>query len=126
MYLSQGFTNIEIESTSNCFRVSATKPEYEVGSKSKLSFKKSDKPKDMSWLTAKADDVELEDEDALLDDEDMKKPEVPTLDNGQPKKKKACKDCSCGLKEIEEEEKKGQAEVITVQPKSSCGSVCCP
>jgi hypothetical protein len=123
--LSQGFTNIEITLESSAYKIFAIKPAYETGTKSKLTFaKKADATKDLSWLKAAANDDELEDEDALLDESDYVKPVIPSMEDGQPKKKKACKNCSCGLKELEEEEaKKETAEVITVQPKSSCGSV---
>ncbi|KAI9355310.1 cytokine-induced anti-apoptosis inhibitor 1, Fe-S biogenesis-domain-containing protein [Zopfochytrium polystomum] len=77
----------------------------------------------------------FEDDDLLLDEEDRKAPVVPvapddcgTTVNG---KRKACKDCSCGLAEqLEEEEEKAKqdaAAVVVVQarkpiPASSCGS----
>lgn len=45
---------------------------------------------------------DLIDEDLLLEEEDLVKPERVEI----PKKKKACKNCTCGLKEEEEQEKK--------------------
>ncbi|CAB1323317.1 unnamed protein product [Coregonus sp. 'balchen'] len=122
-------------------RMSAFKPNFEVGSSSqlKLSFgKKTPKPEDKPALdpnAAKAwtlsandmddDDVDLVDSDALLDADDLKKPDAaslkaPSCGDGTTKKKKACKNCSCGLAEELEQESKG-AQMIS-QPKSACGS----
>uniref|UniRef100_A0A1A8NDH6 Anamorsin n=1 Tax=Nothobranchius pienaari TaxID=704102 RepID=A0A1A8NDH6_9TELE len=121
-------------------RVSASKPNYEVGSSSqiKLSFgKKTPKPAEKPALdpnTVKMwtlsandmndDDVDLLDSDALLDEEDLKKPDPASLKaascgEGGTKKKKACKNCTCGLAEELEESKEKQK---TNLPKSACGS----
>lgn len=122
-------------------RVSASKPSFEVGSSSqiKLSFgKKTPKPVEKPALdpnTVKMwtlsandiddDDVDLVDSDALLDDEDLKKPDpaslkAPGCGEGASKKKKACKNCTCGLAEELEQESKGKQK--TNLPKSACGS----
>ncbi|XP_013889048.1 anamorsin isoform X2 [Austrofundulus limnaeus] len=120
-------------------RVSASKPNYEVGSSSqiKLSFGKKtsnpDKP-DLDPNTVKMwtlsandmndDDVDLLDSDALLDEDDLKKPDpaslkAPSCGEGSAKKK-ACKNCTCGLaEELEQESKEKQK---TNLPKSACGS----
>ncbi|CAK6975107.1 anamorsin isoform X2 [Scomber scombrus] len=121
-------------------RISASKPNYEVGSSSqlKLSFgKKTPKPAEKPTLdpnTVKMwtlsandigdDDVDLLDSDALLDEDDLKKPDpaslkAPTCGEGAGKKK-ACKNCSCGLAEELEAESKGKQ--TTNMPKSACGS----
>lgn len=39
-----------------------------------------------------------------------------------PKKKRACKNCSCGLAELEKTEEQGIAQVDTTRATSSCGS----
>ncbi|XP_037306716.1 anamorsin isoform X1 [Pungitius pungitius] len=116
-------------------RVSASKPAFEVGSSSqiKLSFRK--KPAEKPALDPNAvkmwtlsandmddDDVDLMDSDALLDEDDLKKPDpaslkAPTCGEGSAKKK-ACKNCTCGL--AEEQESKGKQK--TNLPKSACGS----
>ncbi|XP_029289755.1 anamorsin isoform X2 [Cottoperca gobio] len=113
-------------------RISASKPSFEVGSSSqiKLSFgKKPEKPAldpntvKMWTLSANDmddDDVDLVDSDALLDEDDLKKPDPASLKApscGGAAKKKACKNCSCGL--AEELESKGKQ---TNLPKSACGS----
>ncbi|XP_067090322.1 anamorsin isoform X1 [Osmerus mordax] len=122
-------------------RMSASKPNFEVGSSSqlKLSFgKKTPKPVEKPALDPNAakmwtlsandmndDDVELVDSDDLLDADDLKKPDptslkAPSCGDGTTKKKKACKNCTCGLaEELEGESQGGQK---TPQPKSACGS----
>ncbi|XP_040894140.1 anamorsin isoform X2 [Toxotes jaculatrix] len=121
-------------------RVSASKPNFEVGSSSqiKLSFgKKTPKPEKpaldpntvkMWTLSANDmndDDVDLVDSDALLDEDDLKKPDpaslkAPSCGEGAGKKKKACKNCTCGLAEELEQESAGKQK--TNLPKSACGS----
>uniref|UniRef100_A0A4W6CZP3 Anamorsin n=2 Tax=Lates calcarifer TaxID=8187 RepID=A0A4W6CZP3_LATCA len=122
-------------------RITASKPNYEVGSSSqiKLSFgKKTAKPAEKPALdpnTVKMwtlsandmndDDVDLVDSDALLDEEDLKKPDpaslkAPSCGEGAGKKKKACKNCTCGLAEELEADSKGKQK--TNLPKSACGS----
>ncbi|XP_056271939.1 anamorsin isoform X2 [Pseudoliparis swirei] len=115
-------------------RVSASKPAFEVGSSSqiKLSFgKKTEKPAldpnavKMWTLSANDmddDDVDLVDSDALLDEDDLKKPDpaslkAPTCGEGA-NKKKACKNCTCGLADDLE----GEGQPKTNLPKSACGS----
>jgi len=77
----------------------------------------------LGWSAAVAsnsDDVELLDEDELLDEED-KAAKVPVeIDCGTSKegKRKACKNCSCGLREILEND-----DGNTPPPaKSACGN----
>ncbi|KAF7646614.1 hypothetical protein LDENG_00184850 [Lucifuga dentata] len=121
-------------------RISVSKPSFEVGSSSqiKLSFgKKTPKPVEKPALDPNTvqlwalsandindDDVDLVDSDALLDEEDLKKPDPDSLkapDCGEgSKKKKACKNCSCGLAEELETESKGKQ--TTNLQKSACGS----
>ncbi|XP_030280641.1 anamorsin isoform X2 [Sparus aurata] len=121
-------------------RISASKPSFEVGSSSqiKLSFgKKTPKPEKpaldpntvkMWTLSANDmddDDVDLVDSDALLDEEDLKKPDpaslkAPSCGEGAGKKKKACKNCTCGLAEELEQESEGKQ--TTNMAKSACGS----
>ncbi|XP_039988988.1 anamorsin [Xiphias gladius] len=124
-------------------RISASKPNYEVGSSSqiKLSFGKKTPmpvvaekpaldPNTVKMWTLSAndmddDDVDLVDSDALLDEDDLKKPDpaslkAPSCGEGAGNKKKACKNCTCGLAEELEEETKGKQK--TNLPKSACGS----
>ncbi|KAJ4937779.1 hypothetical protein JOQ06_002410 [Pogonophryne albipinna] len=117
-------------------RVSASKPNFEVGSSSQLKLSFGKKPAEKPALdpnTVKMwtlsandmddDDVDLVDSDALLDEDDMKKPDPASLKAsscGGEAKKKACKNCTCGLAEELEQESKGKQ--TTNLPKSACGS----
>ncbi|XP_072135336.1 anamorsin [Mobula birostris] len=120
--------------------VKAEKPNFEIGSSSQLSLsfvKKVNPAPERPQLdpnTAKAwtlsatdmndDDVDLIDSDELLDENDLKKPDPASLrimscgDN--KKKKRACKNCTCGL--AEELGGKEPKNVKSVQVKSACGS----
>jgi len=116
------------------YRLHAKKPAYEVGSSSQLKLPFKPKPKakvdekvaavwNLSTSDLMDDDLDLVNEDDLLGEDDLKKPEPSSLkvncgvdENGQ-KKKKACKGCTCGLAEELETGKKAEA------PKTSaCGS----
>ncbi|KAF6077019.1 cytokine induced apoptosis inhibitor 1 [Phyllostomus discolor] len=67
--------------------------------------------------------ADLIDSDELLDPEDLKKPDPASLRApacGEGKKRKACKNCTCGLAEELEREK--SAAQTSSQPKSACGN----
>jgi len=108
----------------------ASKPNFEVGAARLLSFAK---PKALAPAPAPAppaasvwtledmedDSVELMDSDTLLDKEDLVKVDPATLRVcGTTGKRKACKDCSCGLSE----ELADGKEPTTKSVSSSCGS----
>ncbi|XP_054286865.1 anamorsin homolog [Macrosteles quadrilineatus] len=102
--------------------VVSKKPKYEVGASSQLSFKKA-VPTSVAAVWKLEDTVEddLIDDDQLLDEEDLKKPDPASLKVcGTTGKRKACKNCSCGLADelASEGEKKEPAETKT----SSCGN----
>ncbi|KFR09916.1 Anamorsin [Opisthocomus hoazin] len=115
-------------------QIEGRKPNFEVGSSSqlRLSFAKNPGPSgkpSVDPATAKLwtlsandmDDEEMDllDSDELLDSEDLKKPDPSSLRGPSCKemgKKKACKNCTCGLAEELEQEKKSS------QPKSACGN----
>ncbi|XP_068578651.1 anamorsin [Cebidichthys violaceus] len=117
-------------------RISASKPAFEVGSSSQIKLSFGKKPAEKPALDPNAvkmwtlsandmddDDVDLVDSDALLDEDDLKKPDPASLKASAcgegAAKKKACKNCTCGLAE-ELEESKGNQK--TNLPKSACGS----
>jgi len=100
----------------------AHKPQFEVGAAKLLSFAKKPEPKKASlWTLDDMEDesVELIDENTLLEAEDLVKPDPTSLRVcGTTGKRKACKDCSCGLKEEIEDGKEIKTKSVT----SSCGS----
>jgi len=115
--------------------LSAKKPEYEVGSSAPLRLlslnNKVEVPSSVTaaWTLTSDDmvdaDVDLINSDDLLDEDDFKKPDPASLratcGTDGPKKKKACKNCSCGLAEEQNGEKQ-EARKNTQNATSSCGS----
>lgn len=76
------------------------------------------------WKLDIDDDDEMIDADDLLDEEDKVKPSVESLRVcSTTGKRKACKDCSCGLADELEAEAKGTTVDPNPTQKSSCGSV---
>ncbi|XP_072947562.1 anamorsin homolog [Epargyreus clarus] len=112
-----GFINVQ---KNNDDTISAQKPSFEVGSKAVLKL--SDKAKlwtidnndEDPWYSK--DDGELIEQDLLIDQDDLTKPDKQSLRVcATTGKRKACADCSCGLAE----ELRGETKET---PKSSCGS----
>ncbi|KAM4721848.1 anamorsin [Rhinophrynus dorsalis] len=118
-------------------RIKGKKPNYEVGSSRQLSLPKrqvagkpSVDPAAVKLWTLSAndmndDDLDLLDSDELLDQEDLKKPLPDSLrasgcGEGSEKKRKACKNCTCGLAEELEEEKAKSTAPKTAS--SACGN----
>lgn len=66
------------------------------------------------------DDSETIDPDNLLDEDDLKKPDAPLRVCSTTGKRKACKDCSCGLAEELVAEK--STKNPNTEAKSSCGN----
>ncbi|PPR02461.1 hypothetical protein CVT24_002010 [Panaeolus cyanescens] len=82
----------------------------------KLNRKKTDSEKKQKlWaITSTAPSTPLIDPEELLTAEDKKRP-VPTcepVNAAAPRRKKACKGCTCGLAELEEEERKTSKVVV--------------
>ena len=118
--------------------VQGEKPHFEVGSSSKLKFTNSKQQQQQQqqvkavWKLDDGDDQEdnndLINTDDLLDEMDLKKPIlIEKFDCGESAtgKKKACKNCSCGLAEQLEDEivaNKVSANATKEPNKSSCGS----
>ncbi|XP_068216290.1 anamorsin [Palaemon carinicauda] len=106
--------------------ITCFKPNFEVGSSMKLSFAKapSAKPSPNTWnINLADDDVDLADPDDLLTEEDLIRPDPTSLKVcGTTGKRKACKNCVCGLKEELDAEDKKKVEENKKNFKSSCGS----
>lgn len=93
--------------------IRANKPSFEIGASVPLSTpKKAAKSESNAakiWMLSTDDaldeNVELINEDDLLDDDDLKKPDPSTLRVcATTQKRKACKNCTCGLAEELEQE----------------------
>ena len=96
-------------------------PQFATGSSAKLSFaSKIKKPEKQVWSLVDSDEEDLINEDDLLNEEDLARPDQASLRVcGTTGKRKACKDCSCGLAEELSEGKEPTKKSFT----SSCGSV---
>ncbi|KAI4470435.1 anamorsin [Holotrichia oblita] len=112
-----GFINVT--QGDNAFLYCA-KPNYEIGSSAKLNLKS--KPAKAVWKIDDTIEDDMIDPDNLLDEDDLKKPDAASLKVcATTGKRKACKDCSCGLAEELAGEAKTNA-VNSANAKSSCGS----
>ncbi|KAJ6736014.1 ANAMORSIN-like protein [Salix viminalis] len=100
------------------FGVKAKKPSWNIGSS--FALKKSIK----SPVKVQNDDYsDLIDEDSLLTEEDLKKPQLPPVGDCEVgSAKKACKNCTCGRAEEEEKVKLGLTMDQLENPQSACGS----
>lgn len=111
---------LQIESA-HYLTVKGKKASWKAGSSFSLKNNTKTVPKIQLQLD---DDSDLIDEDSLLTEEDLKKPQLPVAgDCGVGSTRKACKNCTCGR--AEEEEKTVKLGLTTEQiynPKSSCGS----
>lgn len=120
--------------------LSAAKPKYEAGASFSLKSRKLATAKTpapiptpapapvpamaSAWsAVADNDHAELMDEDDLLAEEDLKKKEATRSECGPDTggRRKACKNCSCGLREIQENGD-ADADAAPPPPKSACGS----
>lgn len=116
----------EIEGGS--FEIEGIKPDLSLGAAQRRPVKKTSKEALKAFL-ASENNVELVDDVNLLKEEDLLNPSAVAGEGevcGPQAKKKACKNCSCGLKEIEEAQSENAVEkapIDTADAKSSCGSV---
>ncbi|XP_071451108.1 anamorsin homolog [Hetaerina americana] len=109
--------------------ITCKKPNFEVGASSKLSFANTTNSSNSADVAAVwklddtvDDDIETIDADDLLDEEDLKKPDPSSLKVcGTTGKRKACKNCSCGLAE-ELEAEKGLNAAKQESKTSACGN----
>jgi hypothetical protein len=133
-FLNISDVSISDDANNNRSLVYAEKPNFELGSASKLKFASKiatsavdNKAKVWQFSQNDIQEDDLINTDDLLDELDLKKPTpLDKFDCGTSKegKKKACKNCSCGLaeeleKDASEQQKKN---VETAGFKSACGS----
>uniref|UniRef100_A0A224XTC9 Anamorsin homolog n=1 Tax=Panstrongylus lignarius TaxID=156445 RepID=A0A224XTC9_9HEMI len=98
------------------------KPNFEIGSSASINLDNKTKTAAATvWKLSNTVDDDLIDSDQLLDEDDMKKPDPANLKVcGSIGKRKACKNCSCGLaEELEESLAKGEPVLFK---QSSCGN----
>ncbi|XP_047972646.1 anamorsin homolog [Salvia hispanica] len=108
-----GFLDIHRES----FGTKCKKPSWKIGSS--FALKKASQVLPKVQIN---DDDDLIDEDSLLTEEDLKKPQLPSGDCEVGITKKACKNCSCGRAGNEEKVKLGLTMDQIDNPQSACGS----
>lgn len=130
-----GFINVHQEpGDGQSIEVTCSKPSYEIGSSATLPFaaasNETGEPSDdvsKIWSLSAQDmldgEVDLVDPDQLISEEDLKKPDPSALKAvcGGEKKRRACRNCSCGLAEELDREAAAKA-AAKEQPKSSCGN----
>ncbi|KAK4264139.1 hypothetical protein QN277_029469 [Acacia crassicarpa] len=98
--------------------IKAKKPSWKIGSS--FALKKAVKTPPKVQID---DDSDLVDEDTLLTEEDLKKPQLPKGDCEVGSTRKACKSCTCGRAEEEEKVLKlGLTAEQINNPQSACGS----
>jgi len=101
-----GFLNNVISQSEEYIEITATKPEWEIGTSQsiKLGSKKNSNNNNnniTSWSSVKDSD-ELINEDELLDETDrLSRPKTKRDDCEVGKSRKACKNCTCGRAELE-------------------------
>lgn len=109
-----GFLDIKSQS----FGVTCKKPSWKIGSS--FAIKKSSQVLPKVQIN---DDDDLIDEDSLLTEEDLKKPQLPPVGDCEVgSTRKACKNCTCGRAEEEEKVKLGPTMDQINNPQSACGS----
>jgi len=108
-----GLVDVKKNHTDSSFEFSSVKPNWKMGTGQALPKKQK------TWALSLNDVTEedLEDENKLLEPEDLAIPKNKPTDCDVGPKKKACKNCTCGLAQ---EESKPVA--LTTPAKSSCGN----
>lgn len=98
--------------------VKAKKPSWKIGSSFAIKKVVKSLPK-----VQISDDSDLIDEDSLLSEEDLQKPQLPQVDDCEVgSTRKACKNCTCGRAEAEEKVQIGLTEEQISNPQSACGN----
>ncbi|CAG9863241.1 unnamed protein product [Phyllotreta striolata] len=118
--ITKGFMNV----TTFDDYITADKPNFASGSTVQLKLPKKAVPPVWKLDDDLDGDEETIDPNELLDEDDLQKPDPSSLKVcSTTGKRKACKDCSCGLAdELAMEAKLGKVVDTKDAPKSSCGS----
>ncbi|KAL8200910.1 hypothetical protein R6Q57_012249 [Mikania cordata] len=115
-----GFSDIQVvqKAEIQSFGIKGKKPAWKIGSSFSLKKPVKSLPK-----VQIADDMDLIDEDSLLSEEDLKKPQLPPVGDCEVgSTRKACKNCTCGRAEEEEKVQKLGVTMDLENPKSACGN----
>ncbi|RDX98424.1 hypothetical protein CR513_18655, partial [Mucuna pruriens] len=113
--LLAGFSEAQVLQSTG---IKAKKPSWKVGSS--FAIKKVIKSSPKMQIDV---DSDLIDEDSLLTEEDLKKPQLPPGDCEIGSTRKACRNCSCGRAEEEEKVLKlGLTAEQINNPQSACGN----
>ncbi|XWS31545.1 hypothetical protein CRYUN_Cryun23aG0085400 [Craigia yunnanensis] len=120
--LLEGFLGerFQLKSVAQSFGVKAQKPSWKIGSS--FAIKKIMKnPLEIQM----DDDSDLLDEDSLLTEEDLKKPQLPPVGDCEVgSTRRACKNCTCGRAEQEEKVQKLELTMDQLNnPQSACGNL---
>ncbi|OMP05090.1 Cytokine-induced anti-apoptosis inhibitor 1 [Corchorus olitorius] len=109
----------QLKAINQTFGVKAMKPSWKIGSS--FAIKKTVKNPLKIQMD---DDSDLIDEDSLLTEEDLKKPQLPPVGDCEVgSTRKACKNCTCGRAEQEEKVEKLELTMDQLNnPQSACGS----
>lgn len=122
--LVAGFVDVQVFSDSGfefvqTLGIKAKNPSWKIGS----SFSLQRKPTKSLPSVQIDDDMDLIDEDSLLTEEDLKKPQLPPIGDCEVgSTRKACKNCICGRAEMEEKVKLEPTMDQLNNPQSACGS----
>ncbi|KAL2329120.1 hypothetical protein Fmac_022547 [Flemingia macrophylla] len=113
--LLAGFSETQVLQSTG---IKAKKPSWKIGSSFALKKVIKSSPKMQIDI-----DSDLIDEDSLLTEEDLKKPQLPAGDCEIGSTRKACKNCTCGRAEEEEKVLKlGLTAEQINNPQSACGN----
>ncbi|XWS46855.1 hypothetical protein CRYUN_Cryun14cG0103900 [Craigia yunnanensis] len=109
----------QLKSIAQSFGVKAKKPSWKVGSSFAIK-----KTKKSPLKIQMDDDLDLIDEDSLLTEDDLKKPQLPPVGDCEVgSTRKACKNCTCGRAEQEEKVQKLELTIDQLNnPQSACGN----
>ncbi|KAL9244250.1 hypothetical protein vseg_018047 [Gypsophila vaccaria] len=108
---------IDVYSGVQVLAIKAKKPSWRPGSSFPLKLSKG------LPVVQLNDDLDQIDEDSLLTEEDLKKPQLPPLGDCEVgTTRKACKNCVCGRAEAEEKVEKLGSTMDLLQSGAGCGS----